>query len=70
MSTVDEHGIYTIPCAKGSTVVIDYTTEGTGISATEREKNSKQIYSLDGRSVRTMQPQTVYIVDGKKLLNK
>lgn len=70
MSTVDEPDIYTIPCAKGCTVVIDYTTEGTGISATEREKNGKQIYSLDGRSVRTMQPQTVYIVNGRKFLNK
>jgi hypothetical protein len=33
-------------------------------------ENDKQIYSLDGRSVSTMQSQTIYIVDGKKLLNK
>ena len=68
--TVDEHGIYTIPCAKGSTVVIDYTTAGTGITAVENGHNGKQIYTLDGRSVRTMQPQTIYVVEGKKLLNK
>ena len=68
--TIDEHGIYTIPCDKGSTIVIDYTTEGTGISAAESGENDRQIYSLDGRSVSTMQSQTIYIVDGKKLLNK
>ena len=66
--TIDKHDILTIPCQKGSTVVIDYTTEGTGVKATKAEKKNKKIFALDGREINEMQPQTVYIVDGRKVI--
>ena len=66
--TIDKHDILTIPCQKGSTVVIDYTTEGTGIKATKAEKKNKKIFALDGREVNEIQSQTVYIIDGKKMI--
>ena len=67
---VDEHGIATIPCQKGNKVVIDFTTENTAIDALEVEKTNAKIYSIDGREVVKMQPNTIYIVDGKKIVNK
>ena len=68
--TVDEHGIATIPCKEGSKVVVDFTAESTGIDATEAEVKNAKIYSIDGREVTKMQPNTIYIVDGKKVINK
>ena len=68
--TVDEHGIATIPCQKGNKVVIDFTSENTGVEALESEKANAKIYSIDGREVIKMQPNTIYIVDGKKVVNK
>ena len=65
--TVDENGIATIPCKKGSKVVIEFV-EGAGIAAPNVEKKSSKIYSLDGRQVTEMQPNTIYIVDGKKVM--
>ena len=68
--TVDEHGIATIPCKEGSKVVVDFTAESTGIDATEAEVKNAKIYSIDGREVTKMQPNTIYIVDGKKVMGK
>lgn len=65
---LDEHGIATIPCAKGSTVAIDYTTEGSSINALKTEKKNEGVYGIDGRQVSEMQSETIYIVDGKKIL--
>ena len=65
----DEHGIATIPCKQGSVVVIDFV-DGTGIAAPEAANKSSKIYQLDGREVTKMQPNTIYIVDGKKVVNK
>ena len=67
--TIDENGIATIPCEKGSKIVVDFTSESTGIDATKTEKKSTKIYALDGREVTKMQPNTIYIVDGKKVVN-
>ena len=64
---VDANGIATIPCAKGSSVVIDFV-DGAGVDMPEVEKKSAKIYSLDGRQVSKMQPKTIYIVDGKKVM--
>ena len=66
--SIDENGIATIPCQKGSKVVVDFTTENTGIDATEAEVKNAKIYSIDGREVSKMQPNTIYIVDGKKVV--
>ena len=63
----DEHGIATIPCKQGSVVVIDFV-DGTGIAAPEAANKSSKIYQLDGREVNKMQPNTIYIVDGKKVM--
>ena len=63
----DEHGIATIPCKQGSVVVIDFV-DGTGIAAPEAANKSSKIYQLDGREVTKMQPNTIYIVDGKKVM--
>jgi hypothetical protein len=68
--TVDEHGIATIPCEKGSKVVVDFTTESTGIEAIKADAKGGKIYMIDGREVTKMQPNTVYIVDGKKVMGK
>ena len=65
--TVDENGIATIPCKKGSRVVIEFV-EGADVTAPSVEKKSSKIYSLDGRQVTKMQPNTIYIVDGKKVM--
>ena len=66
---VDEHGIATIPCKQGSVVVIDFI-DGAGITAPETTTKSSKIYQLDGREVSKMQPNTIYIVDGKKVMGK
>ena len=63
----DENGIATIPCKKGSTVLIEYV-EGAGIDTPSVEKKSGKIYTVDGRQVTEMQPNTIYIVDGKKIM--
>jgi hypothetical protein len=64
---VDEHGIATIPCKKDDVVVIDFI-DGAGIAAPKAEGKSGKIYSVDGRQVTEMQPNTIYIVDGKKVM--
>ena len=66
---VDEHGIAAIPCKKGSVVVIDFL-DGASITAPKAENKSSKIYGIDGRQVTEMQPNTIYIVDGKKVVNK
>ena len=66
---VDENGIATIPCAKGSTVVVEFV-EGTGVDTPAVSMKNGKIYQLDGREVSKMQPSTIYIVDGKKVMNK
>ena len=66
---VDEHGIATIPCEKGSRVLIEFVEE-SGITVPETVKKGGKIYMLDGRQVTEMQPNTIYIVDGKKVVNK
>ena len=64
---VDENGIATIPCEKGSVVVIDFI-DGAGVKVQKAEKKSEKIYGLDGRQVSKMLPNTIYIVDGKKVM--
>ena len=64
---VDEHGIATIPCKKDDVVVIDFI-DGAGIAAPKAEGKSGKIYSVDGRQVTEMQPNTIYIIDGKKVM--
>ena len=66
--TIDENGIATIPCQKGSKVVVDFNAESTSIEAAETEVKNAKIYSIDGREVTKMQPNTIYIVDGKKVI--
>jgi alpha-L-fucosidase 2 len=65
----DEHGIVTIPCAKGSTVVIDFTTE-SGIAAVDAENAAGAIYDVAGRKVNGVSAGHVYIQNGVKKLNK
>ena len=65
--TVDENGIATIPCEKGSAVFIEFV-EGSGVEAPKTAAKSGKIYLLDGREVTKMQPNTIYIVDGKKVM--
>ena len=66
--SIDENGIATIPCQKGSKVVVDFNAESTSIEAAEAEVKNAKIYSIDGREVTKMQPNTIYIVDGKKVI--
>ena len=64
---VDEHGIATIPCKKGDHVAIDFI-DGAGVDVIETVKKNTKVYSLDGREVTKMLPNTIYIVDGKKVM--
>ena len=68
--TINEHGIATIPCKQGSTVVIDYTAEGSSVAKLKAEKKNKKIFALDGREVTHSDflAKGVYISAGKKLL--
>ena len=68
--TVNEHGIATIPCKQGSTVVIDYTAEGSSVAKLKAEKKNKKLFALDGREVTNsdLLAKGVYISAGKKLL--
>jgi hypothetical protein len=50
--------------------VIDFTAESTGIAATKAAAKVSKIYMIDGREVTKMQPNTIYIVDGKKVMGK
>ena len=70
--TINEHGIATIPCKKGSTVVIDYTTEGSSIAKMKAEKKNKKNFALDGRELQQSEISNynIYIHDGKKLLRQ
>ena len=68
--SVDENGIATIPCEKGNKVVIDFTSESTSIESTKANAKEGKIYQLDGREVVKMQPNTIYIIDGKKVMSK
>ena len=67
---LDEHGIATIPCAKGSTVVIDYTVESSHIhTLTTLEKGGK-VYTIDGRLAANGGTQGVFITGGKKFFRR
>ena len=71
---VDENGIATIPCKKDGVVEIDFTADGnnvfveSGIDVPTTVKKNAKVYSLDGREVTKMLPNTIYIVDGKKVM--
>ncbi len=68
--SLDEHGIATIPCAKGSTVVIDYTVESSHIhTLTTLEKGGK-VYTIDGRLASNGATQGVFITGGKKFFRR
>ena len=67
---VDKTGVAHIECEKGDVVEIDFTVEGTRIDVMEAEGKSGRIFTVDGREVTKMQPNTIYIVDGKKVVNK
>ena len=67
---VDKTGVAHIECEKDDVVEIDFTAEGTRIDVMETEGKSGRIFTVDGREVTKMQPNTIYIVDGKKVVNK
>ena len=68
---VDEHGIVTIPCVKGSVVEIDFTKE-TGISPVFVGGNDggNTLYDMSGRRIAETHSGQVYIEDGVKKLSK
>ena len=67
---VDEHGIVTIPCVKGSVVTIDFTKETTGIAAVTATNATKEMYDISGRRIAEANAGHVYIEDGVKKLSK
>ena len=68
---VDEHGIVTIPCVKGSVVTIDFTKETTGIGAVAADgANGKDMYDISGRRITDAHAGQVYIENGIKKLSK
>jgi alpha-L-fucosidase 2 len=69
MVSVDENGIATIPCEKGSVVTIDFTTT-TGLSSVapdSDENGTSDMYDLSGRRVQGAQ-KGIFIVNGKKVV--
>jgi alpha-L-fucosidase 2 len=72
MVSVDENGIATIPCEKGSVVTIDFTTT-TGLSSVapdSDENGTSDMYDLSGRRVRSASEGRVYIQNGEKKVAK
>ena len=72
MVSVDENGIATIPCEKGSVVTIDFTTT-TGLSSVapdSDENGTSDMYDLSGRRVRSASEGHVYIQNGEKKVAK
>lgn len=69
---VQEDGSYIIPAAEGQTVVIDYTSQPTGINAvgSSNVNNSKTteapMYDMSGRKI--TEPRGVYVQNGKKMV--
>ena len=65
---VDKNDVAHIECEKGNIVEIDFTAEGTQIDTMDAEPKNGKIYTVDGRQVSKMQPKTIYIIDGKKVI--
>ena len=65
---VDKNDVAHIECEKGNIVEIDFTVEGTQIDTMDAEPKNGKIYTVDGRQVSKMQPKTIYIIDGKKVI--
>ena len=65
---VDKNDVAHIECKKGNIVEIDFTVAGTQIDTMDAESKNGKIYTVDGRQVSKMQPKTIYIVDGKKVI--
>ena len=69
-TTIDENTI-SVDAKSGDVVVVYYNPSfAAGIEAPAVEAKSGKIYQLDGREVTKMQPNTIYIVDGKKVMGK
>ncbi len=67
---LDEYGIATIPCTKGSTVVIDYTDESSNIHTLTTLTKGGQVYTIDGRLASHGTTQGVFITGGKKFFKR
>ena len=68
-TTIDENNIE-VKATKGDVVKVFYNPLFDGIESVQTTKKTSKIYQLDGREVSKMQPNTIYIVDGKKVVNK
>ena len=68
--TVDEHGIVTIPCEKGSVVDIDFTTETAIAPVIADNAKGGKLYDINGRRISTVPATGIYIQDGVKKLAK
>ena len=68
--TIDENGIATIPCEKGDTVVIDFTTETAIAPVVAGSAKNGFLYDLSGRRIADTSAGKVYIQDGVKRLAK
>ena len=65
---IDQHDIATIPCTKGNTIEIDFTTNSSEIHSLTTHKKGGKVYTIDGRLVSQYNTQGIYITDGKKIL--
>ena len=71
MVSVDENGIATIPCEKGSVVTIDFTTTTELSSVTsDTENGTSDVYDLSGRRLPETPAGQVYIQNGQKKVSK
>jgi alpha-L-fucosidase 2 len=69
--TVDEHGIVTIPCEKGSVVDIDFTSATSIEPVVENcNRNEGSMYDINGRRISHTNVGQIYIQDGVKKLAK
>ncbi len=68
-TTIDANTI-SVDAKAGDVVEVYYNPLFDGIESVQTTTKSSKIYQLDGREVSKMQPNTIYIVDGKKVMGK
>ena len=68
---IDENGIATIPCEKGSVVSIEFAEGTMGLNSVSAEAASNgKIYDLQGRCIKEITKPGIYIVNGEKKVIK
>ena len=68
--TIIDNNTISVDAKVGDVVKVYYNPEFDSVTNIQVDNKISKIYSLDGREVTKMQPNTIYIVDGKKVVKK